>query len=160
MNSNYLLPNACKRIGWLILLPSVGIGLFAMILDYEPRFLDFTVPTLFPTIILGNWEIIKMTNNNLLNELLGIIIIISSIWVAFSKEVIEDEFIQKIRLESLVWATYVNYGILIASFILFYEIAFFWVLVLNMFTLLWFFIIKFNIEVSKLKKGINYEELD
>lgn len=92
-----------------------------------------------------------MLDNNILNEILGIIMIISSVLVAFSKEVNEDEYISKIRLESLVWAVYLNYAILLLAFVFVYGMSFLWVMIFNMFTILIFFIIRFNWQIRKLK---------
>ena len=93
-----------------------------------------------------------------MNEIVGIFIIVSSILVAFSEEVNEDEYISKIRLESLVWAVYINYGILLVAFLFIYDFSFFWVMMLNMFTILLFFIIRFHLQISKQKNMLNNEE--
>ena len=100
----------------------------------------------------------RLVNNNILNEILGLLMVVSSIFVAFSKEPDEDEFISKIRLESLVWATYVNYAVLILAFVFVYGFSFFWVMIFNMFTILIFFIIRFNIQIRKFKKSVINEE--
>jgi len=63
-----------------------------------------------------------------------------------------------IRLESLVWATYINYGVLILALIFVYDIPFFWVLVFNMFTTLIFFIIRYNWALNNSKKSIENEK--
>ena len=77
----------------------------------------------------------------------------------FSKEKDEDEFIAKMRLESLVWATYVNYSILLLALIFVFGIAFFWVMAANMFTLLFFFIIRFHWVMTRARKNLaDYEE--
>ena len=102
--------------------------------------------------------VIIFFENNILNEVLGVLVIISSLLVAFSKEKSDDEYISKIRLESLVWAVYVNYGILLISFIFIFDLSFLWVMIFNMFTVLLFFIIRFNWQISKLKKSASYEE--
>ena len=96
--------------------------------------------------------------NNVLNEICGVLIILSGLLVAFSKEKEEDELISMIRLESLVWATYWNYAILLLGFVLVYDMAFLTVMVFNMFTILILFIIKFNWALHKLKKSLLYEE--
>jgi hypothetical protein len=87
-----------------------------------------------------------------------LLLIIGAILIAFSKEKFEDEFISKIRLESLVWAIYLNYAVLILAIIFIYDMTFFWVIVLNMFTLLFFFIFRFNWALIKSKKQIRDEE--
>lgn len=158
MKVNHLFPNKYKKIGWLILIPSTIIGLITLILDYEPNFLDFNVPAIFIDEFFGEKQFLGIVNNNILNEIFGVLIIISSLLVAFSKEKSEDEYISKIRLESLVWAVYVNYGILLFSFLVMFDLTFLWVMIFNMFTVLIFFIIRFNWQISKIKKSASYEE--
>ncbi|MFT6337561.1 MAG: hypothetical protein ACJATI_004325 [Halioglobus sp.] len=158
MNVNYLFPNKYKPIGWFVLIPSATFWFITVLLDLEPDFLTFNLPTLFIDELFGEMQFFGMTKNNLLNEIIGAIIIISSIIVAFSKEKSEDEYISKIRLESLVWAVYVNYGILLISLFCIYDLAFMWVMIFNMFTILLFFIIRFKWQISKLKKSASYEE--
>ena len=158
MKLNYLFPNKYKKIGWLILIPSVIIGSITLILEFEPNYLDFNVPAIFIDEFFGDKHFIGIVNNNVLNEILGTLIILSSLLVAFSKEKSEDEYISKIRLESLVWAVYLNYAILLISFLFIFDLSFLWVMIFNMFTILLFFIIRFNWQISKLKKSAHYEE--
>lgn len=158
MKINYLFPHRYKKIGWAILLPSVILGLVHLVFNYEPAFFDARVFTIFDDGFMEETKIFAFTNNNILNELIGILIIASSILVAFSKEKFEDEFIAKIRLESLVWATYINYAILILGLILVYGLSFMWVMVFNMFTILLIFIIRFHWAVYKLNRTASYAE--
>ena len=157
MKINYLFPNKFKNIGWLIFIPSVIIGLITLILDYQPNSLDFRVPAIFINVFLGDKYFIEIVSDNILNEILSVLTIVSSLLVAFSKEKSEDEYISKIRLESLVWAVYFNYGILLISFLFIFDLSFLWIMISNMFTILLFFIIRFNWQISKLKKSACYE---
>nr|WP_297787944.1 hypothetical protein [uncultured Allomuricauda sp.] len=150
MKTNYLFPNKYKKIGWIVLFPSAILGLITLILDYEPSFLDLNVPGIFIDQIFGDKRFVGLVENNVLNEILGVFLIISLLLVAFSKEKEEDEYISKIRLESLVWAVYVNYAILLISFLFIFDLSFLWVMIFNMFTILLFFIIRFNWQISKL----------
>ncbi|RPD96202.1 hypothetical protein EGM88_10580 [Aureibaculum marinum] len=160
MKINYLFPYKFKKIGWFILIPSAILGFVTLIFDYEPSFLDFNLPAIFinDLNLFSDKRLFGMVNNNIFNEILGIFIIISSLFVAFSKEKSEDEYISKIRLESLVWAVYINYAILLFSFMFIFDFSFLYVMIFNMFTVLLFFIIRFNWQISKLKKTANYEE--
>ena len=157
MTIHYLLPNSYKKIGWLLLAPSAILGLTVVITDYNPEFLNFSVPALFGDPIMGERVVFSWIENNILNEILGVLVIIGGILVAFSKEICEDEYISKIRLESLVWSVYVNYAILIFSLLLIYDLSFLWVMIFNMFTVLIFFIARFNWQISKLNKVKNEE---
>lgn len=158
MKVNYLFPNKYKRIGWFILIPSAIIGLVSIFYEYEPSFLNFNVPAIFVDDLFKDKQLFGMVQNNILNEIFGILIIISALLVAFSKEKLEDEYISKIRLESLVWAVYVNYGILLFAFIFIFDFSFLWVMIFNMFTVLLFFVLRFNWQISKLEKSAGYEE--
>jgi len=158
MKINYLFPHRYKRIGWVILIPSLIIGLYAMITDYSPDFLNVKVFAISADEIFNEKHIFELIEDNILNEITGILVIIGSLLVAFSKEINEDEYISKIRLESLVWATYINYGLLLFAMIFFYDFTFLWVMVFNMFTILIFFIFRFNWEIRKLKKLQSDEE--
>lgn len=158
MKLNYLFPNKYKKIGWFILIPSSIIGLISLIYEFEPSFLDFDVPSIFIDDIFKDKKLFGLVNNNILNEVLGVLIIISSLFVAFSEEKLEDEYISKIRLESLVWAVYFNYAILLISFLFIFNLSFLWVMIFNMFTILLFFIIRFNWQTSKLYKSAINEE--
>lgn len=159
MKLNFLFPSKFKRIGWFTLIPSAIIGLLILIYEYEPSFLDFNVPAIFVDELFSvNKKTFRMVTNNILNEILGVLIIISTFLVAFSKEKSEDEYISKIRFDSLAWAVYFNYAILILTVLFIYDFAFLWVMVFNMFTVLLFFIVRFNWQISKLKKSASYEE--
>lgn len=158
MYSNYLFENRFKKVGWIILIPSVIIGLVTIIIEFEPTLLDFNVPAIFIDEVLGEKTLWGFTNNNILNEILGVLIIVSGLLVAFSKEKEEDEFISKIRLESLVWATYINYFILLVAMLFVYDFSFLWVMIFNIFTILIFFIVRFNWQVTKLNKSLINEE--
>jgi hypothetical protein len=158
MKANYLLPNQFKKIGWIVFIPSFIVGILWLIFEFEPAAFDIKTIALFNDEFLENIQFFAVVENNIVDELIGILIIISAIFIAFSKEKMEDEFISKIRLESLVWATYVNYAILILALILVYSLSFFWVMVFNMFTVLIFFIIRYNWTLYKVRKALDHEK--
>ncbi len=158
MKLNYLFPHRFKRIGLMILIPFILLGLYVVNYDIEPEIFDFNVPAVFVDEFFGEKFVFGMTENNILNEIVGVILILSFLMVAFSKEAEEDELIAKVRLESLVWATYANYAVLLVSMVLIYGISFLWVMIFNMFTILLFFIIRFNWQVKKLNKTMTHEE--
>ncbi|MFK5880445.1 MAG: hypothetical protein QM478_13230 [Flavobacteriaceae bacterium] len=128
---------------------------------------EFETPSLemkvFPLIgdsasFLSENKSMEWSDNNITDELASILLIVGGLIVAFSKAKDEDEYISKIRTESLIWATYVNYGILILAVIFVYDMAFFNVMIYNMFTILFFFIIRFHYVLYITKKSLNYEE--
>ena len=76
---------------------------------------------------------------------------------AFSREKIEDEQIMQLRRDSLQWAVYFNYVVLIATLIFTQHWEMNHVMLLNMWTLLLFFILRFQWVIFRLnwstKKG-------
>jgi hypothetical protein len=112
MKTRFLFPHRFKKIGWILFIPSLLLGICITFFNFEIECLKFNVFTIWPDNIFNSnrsWMII----NNITDELTTIIFVVSAMLVAFSKEKEEDEYISKIRLESLVWATYINFIILL-----------------------------------------------
>ena len=145
MQANYLLPNKYKILGWVLFTIGLAFGIFLLLNEYESDLLNTKVLAIYYEGIFDSQDgFFKIINNNIVDELATICIIIGGLIVGFTKEKIEDEFIYKLRKDSLVWAIIVNYLILIFTIVFIYNMTFFHVLVLNMFTPLIFFIIRFN----------------
>lgn len=138
MKPRFLLPHPLKRVGWVLLIPSLIFGVFVQ--HYE-----FAIPG-FDLLLNHDGVLVagKPLANNLTNELAALLILVSGFFVAFSKEKIEDEWVSRVRLESLQWSVYLNYALLLLTFMFVYEEAFFLVMIYNMFTILIFFIMRFN----------------
>ena len=158
MKSNFLFPHHFKRIGWVLFILGVIIGVFYIAKESDVEFLDVTVFSVAGEALMGDTSYFSFLKNNIHDEITCLLLIIGALLIVFSKEKSEDEFISKIRLESLAWATYVNYAILIFSIIFIYEMTFFMILLFNMFTVLIFFIIRFNWALNKTKKQLRDEE--
>jgi len=158
MKTNYLFPNRFKKIGWLLFIPGIILGIVYLIYQSDISLFNIKVFAIAEEAIFSDNTFFSVSENNILDEITSILLIIGALLIAFSKEKSEDEFISIIRLKSLVWATYVNYAILIFAIIFIYDMTFFWVLVFNMFTLLVFFLVRFNWALYKSKKQISDEE--
>ena len=152
----HLFPNKLKRISGIIFYLSLVAGLYLFSTDQFDQLLVIKVPQFFSyemTITTPNTENIIGTSkvlwieNGFLDEILTIIIIVSGIINSFSREPVEDELISKMRMESLTLSLYINFGLVIVSTLVFFELLYFNVLVFNLFTILLFFniIFKFNL---------------
>lgn len=162
MKANYLFPNSFKKISGILLLLAVLSHIILSIVNQNDNVIEFQMKV-FGIIYDGpNYGLdvhyFVLGENNILDEILMTFYILNGIIFAFSKEKVEDEMVSKIRLESLVWATYVNYGILLLCIIFIYGFSFLNVMIYNMFTLLLFFIIRFHWMLYKNNKTYNYEE--
>lgn len=161
MNTKFLFPNQFKRIGWILLIPSAILGILIIIIDFQFKFLDTKVVTFYSSNFLTGSQdsmMFSLIKNNVTDEIAGVVFIIGAILVAFSRQKHEDEFILKIRLESLVWATYINFAILILCILFLYNFEFLYVMIFNMFTILILFIFRFYYILYKSNSVLDYEE--
>lgn len=139
MKSNYLLPHIYKRIGWFMAIPFLVVGFFLSF--FENQFDKIT----------QNWPKNLDFDGDFLDEIICIGLIVGMLLVAFSREKTEDEYINKVRLESLQLSVLINYLLLIICILVFYDMNFFSVMVYNMFTTLLIFIIRFNFLIYRNK---------
>lgn len=151
MNNKLLLPNRFKTIGWMILIPATIAGIILIATDYESNWLTTKVFAIFNDDLFfgnseasGNGKSFTVITADVTNTLVGILFILGGLMVSFAKEKREDEFIANLRLSSLMWSVWVNYALLLLCLIFVWGLAFFNVMVYNMFTILIIFIIRFN----------------
>lgn len=142
MKSNLLLPYKAKWVGIALFLPAFILGFAFLFFDYEIPFLTIEVRPWM--VIFEKDSFFKTAGNNLTDELALTLTVIGLILIAFSREKIEDEFIQKTRLESLQWAVLVSYLLLIVCTWLIYGTSFFIAMVANLLTVLIIFNIRFH----------------
>jgi len=157
MKTTYLLPYYYKKIGWVLLLVSIVL-MAIMFTGFNMPFLNTTVFAISDTSLFQTQNTFAFIQNNIQDELISIFFILGAFFIGFSKRKEEDEYILRTRLESLVWATYLNYLILLLTIIFIYGLNFFHVLVINMFTTLVFFLIRFNWLLYKSKKELGDEK--
>ena len=155
---NYLFDHKFKKLsGWVFYL-TVPIALFFLITDQYDELLTIKVFSLFPSDMVisgpGTENVIGSRGfvwieNGFLDEIFTFIIIVSGIVNSFSREEVEDELISRIRMESLVLSLYINYGLLILSNFLIYELSYFYVMVVHLFSILLFFNLIFRYRLYK-----------
>ena len=84
--------------------------------------------------------------------LFNFVFISGAMMAAFSRLKTEDEYISRLRLESLVWAVYANFIIIFIANIAIYGDGFLNVMLLNMYTVPVLFFLRFNYLVFKTNK--------
>lgn len=119
METKFLLPNRFKKIGWFLFVPGLLMTIVSLFIS-----------TFFPNQdllksfnFLGEDHIFKhittihhfrnsikpfegAENEDLANEIVMTLVALGFLWVAFSREKQEDEWVAKIRLESLLIGFY------------------------------------------------------
>jgi hypothetical protein len=89
---------------------------------------------------------------------MGSLFILGGLLVSFSRERVEDEFIEKLRLSSWMWAVGLNYILLLFAFLFVYGTAFLSVMMHSMFSVLIIFILRFNFILLQNKRQLGHEE--
>ena len=158
MKPKFLFPNQYKRIGWILLVPASILGVLVLFFNFEFKFLDSKVFTIYSGGFGGEKTTMGFLRGNYTTTIAGILFLVAAIFVAFSKEKHEDEFIAKVRLESLVWAVYVNYAVLALCMLFFFNLEFLMIMIFNMFTVLIFFILRFYYILQRANKSLSYEK--
>jgi len=129
MKTRFLFPHWCRYLGYALFLIHIPVVLFQKMLGFDIPGQHIDDGGLF-----SPHHLFFMTTTLLMA--LGLFL------AAFSKEKIEDEQISQLRLDSLQWAIYVNYVLLIVSLILSSDTQH--ILFLNLLVPLVFFIIRFQ----------------
>ncbi|PKP40578.1 MAG: hypothetical protein CVT96_08315 [Bacteroidetes bacterium HGW-Bacteroidetes-13] len=150
MKTQFLFPHRFKIFGWMLFVPTFLIGTYLYVTDFEfDEHLKLPVFSIYNDDWIFSKGIFKFIENGVVDELLTVLIVIGALLIGFSKTRKEDEYISKIRYESLVWATYFNFAVILFSTLFFYGFAYFHVMVGNIFTILIFFIVRFHYKLYK-----------
>ena len=150
MKTRFLFPHKYRCIGWIIALPAFVLMIFVLHDGFVFKFLDYSnAATNLDSNFLFNIQV-----HNFTIEAGSLLLIVGLLLVAFSRERLEDERITKLRLESLLWAVYVNSALLIFSIIFFYNGLFLNVMAYNICTPLILFIIRFNMVMYNERKNL------
>lgn len=153
-----LFPHSYKRWASIIFYITLIFGAYIWFTETTFEFFEIKVFSLFGDDILIKTDVteniignkgFKWIENNVLDELLTIVIIISGLIASFSKEVIEDELIAKKRMHSLTGSLYINYGILILATIFVYELTYFHVMVFHLFSIILVFNLIFRYKLHQ-----------
>jgi len=164
MKTNYLFPNRFKVLSGIVFVVSfvflivllgggddnyvINAKVFAVVFDSDSG----------GVLPIGNNQYFKWTENSITDELVVLLLIVSGVVFAFSKEKHEDELVASIRLKSLAWATIANYAILSLAYIFVYGLTFFSVILFAAFSQLIIFIVLFRINMYRFNKFASHEE--
>lgn len=145
MLSKILLPHRFQKFGWILFLP-FSVLLFANnYFDFNFSFFEFNV---------REGSLFEDSKENFTNEFALIGVFISLFLIAFSREKEEDEFIQMLRLDSLLVACYANTFILVLGTLVFYGFGYLEFMGYNMFTIQLIFIGRFRWVLHRQKQSL------
>ena len=148
MKKNYLFPHQFRIVGWVLAIVAVAGYIWG------PD-IQFRMPSLYFDVLFDDENesgFFRMARTNTLSLAMPLLII-GLLFIGFSKEKVEDEFVHYLRAQSLIWSTYVTSALFIIATLLIYGIAYLYVPYLVFYVFLILFIIKFRIELRRFNKG-------
>jgi hypothetical protein len=141
MKPRFLFPYWCRYLGWGLVVLHVPLSIIGRsrgmvnVLDKESTGL--------------------FTGEHLFFICTSLLMVSGLFLVAFAKEKMEDEQIWHIRLDSLRWAIYINYLVLIISLVFIEDVGH--MLELNLYVPLLFFILRFRWVIFRLNRSLSRE---
>jgi hypothetical protein len=142
MKKLFLFPYWCRYLGYLLIVAHVPVVLFRDTLGLGRHSSTIT------TNLFNSHHVFFIST--------ALLMAIGLFIVAFSKEKIEDEQIAQLRQESLQWAVYVNYILLIVSLVFSKDVDH--ILFLNLWLPLAFLIIRFRWVIFRLNLSLSRED--
>lgn len=124
MTPKLLLPNRYKKIGWLILIPATILGIIICTKEFSAEWFHVKTFVIANDATFNQNKYFKISDVNFTNTFVGSLFIIGALLVSFSKEKNEDEYINELRLSSLLWAVLVSYILLLIAFLFVYGTPF------------------------------------
>lgn len=145
MKTTLLFPYYFRFIGWALVLA------FFSTWAYLELSSDSGIDGHLTVHISNDWlsTFYDTTSLDFTDEIMCIALIAGLLFIGFSRERLEDEMINQLRLKALQASVYLNYALLILAIILIYGLDFYNVLMYNMFTVLLFFIVYFQLTLRK-----------
>ena len=139
MSTQPLLPHGFKKPGIILLVPTLLLSLMFFWGIHVPAGLQ-----------------IQIGGNNT-EDLVAILLMIALFFTGFSREKTEDEMIMQLRLNSLLKSVYINYALLLGSFLLLDAITLLNIFILSIFSILLLYIIIFNFIIYPNSKKPTYD---
>lgn len=139
-----LLPNRCKIFGWILLVPFLVLAVLKLISPDEMEWSFMTYQqgdyTFFDT---GNW-LFDLRYNDFTDEFISLGLLLGLSLVAFARTRTEDEWTMHLRLEAMLWSVILNTIFVALTIIFIYSSPFLTVMMINLFSILMIFIVRFE----------------
>lgn len=159
---NLLLPHCFKRVGWIILIPTAILSIMMCFDDFNgvPTYLYSTSSTSVGVNVNDHVYnmLISQTTTHILNNIALIGVLLGCLFITCSRQRIEDELSERIRLNALLVALYIYFSVSIVMALVFYDEAFFEVMIYNLVALPLLFLATYLAMLWRFKRSLHDEE--
>lgn len=129
MKKLWLLPRNCRIVGWGLFVLCALLGLYLIFTGYAPLQFDFFSASVANLAIIG--------------ALVGLVM------VAFSKEEVEDEYVNSLRVDAMIKAFILNSVVIVLLSLTMYGIVYVYALSITQYIVLLAYIVFFRYNVRK-----------
>jgi len=142
-----LLPHSLKKYGWMLSIPSFCIGAYYVFTGSDFTWLTANVPAVLADgsegFLGGNCAFFTMTKNDLTDELIASALLVGLYLLSFTREKVEDEYISRIRAESMLWAVFVQMMVFLVALWTIYGMPFWTFMLINLYLLPLVFVVRY-----------------
>ncbi|MBQ5718298.1 MAG: hypothetical protein IIV66_03865 [Alistipes sp.] len=145
MQKEWLLPYGFKWVGWLLLAIAVPVGLWAAAIGFNYQNVELL-------------QTLHLSDKPLINNHIVLWLWLGTIFVACSREKIEDEMISRIRLNALLMALYIQAVCIIVATFVFNSFDFLNVMIYNLVAYPIIFVGAYRVMLWRIRKEADDEE--
>lgn len=142
---SYLLPRGFRPLGFIFIVAGVILGIIRFYFGIKPALLEGKVFALYSVFLHSKSMVV--IKNQLIEEIVGLLLIIGLFMVAFAREKNEGPEISATRLNAFMLSVYLNTFFVIAAILFTYGIAFIYMMIISLFLQLSFYIFCFRIMI-------------
>lgn len=162
MKKTALFPRSYRNLGLLMIIVSLVIWLLDILFGSLSFLENINVLAIYDSGVPFDQTrsenmFFKVIKDDYKYEVISVILLLGLLFFGFSKRKAEDELIQKIRLESLLWATYVHFFLFILLTLFTFGLFYLNILVFSVYMIPIIYIIRFEYKVFQLKNTLNEE---
>ncbi len=162
MKKTFLFPTCFRKIGWIISIITLLYFVIGWIFFPDNFDFKFTMPAIVALGEIINFSSDRVyfvfTETSFMTTLFPVLMIFGFIFIAFSRERNEDEYVSKIRERALVWSVMVTCVVLILAILLIYGLDAFYVFWFDFLFFLLMFVIKFRIDIFRFNRSTKKDE--
>lgn len=143
---SYLLPRSFRFLGYIFTVAGTILGIMRFYFGFKPDVLDQKVFAVYSVYL--KTKTLKIESNQLIEEIVGLLVILGLFMIAFAREKNENPQLNSIRLKTFFISFYVSTIFLIACILFTFGLAFIYMTILNLILPLSIYIIAFRILVG------------
>jgi hypothetical protein len=128
--SSYFMPKGIRPLGIIFLVLGLILIIIRYKFNYKPDFLDWKVFAIYSFYIEA--KSFTIITHQMIEEIAGVLLVVGLFFIAFTREKVESEVLDALRLKAFFISAYLNLFYLLISILFFFGFGFVGTLVVFM----------------------------